>query len=47
MFILRDYQEELVSKTFDGWTNGIRKVLLQLNTGSDKTIIFAAVATTG
>ncbi|HIK06603.1 MAG TPA: DEAD/DEAH box helicase family protein [Trichormus sp. M33_DOE_039] len=44
MFSLRDYQQDLVSKTFATWSNGIRKVLLQLSTGGGKTIIFAAVA---
>ncbi|BBD62729.1 type III restriction enzyme res subunit (plasmid) [Nostoc sp. HK-01] len=44
MFSLRDYQQDLVSKTFAAWNGGIRKVLLQLSTGGGKTIIFAAVA---
>ncbi|UKP01105.1 DEAD/DEAH box helicase [Nostoc sp. UHCC 0870] len=44
MFSLRDYQQDLVSKTFATWSNGMRKVLLQLSTGGGKTIIFAAVA---
>ncbi|MDZ8106723.1 MAG: DEAD/DEAH box helicase [Nostoc sp. DedQUE12a] len=44
MFSLRDYQQDLVSKTFSAWSSGIRKVLLQLSTGGGKTIIFAAVA---
>ena len=44
MLILRDYQQDLVSKTFTAWSCGIRKVLLQLSTGGGKTIIFAAIA---
>ncbi|GAX38602.1 DEAD/DEAH box helicase family protein [Nodularia sp. NIES-3585] len=44
MFSLRDYQQDLVSKTFAAWSSGIRKVLLQLSTGGGKTIIFAFVA---
>ncbi|WP_414541714.1 DEAD/DEAH box helicase family protein [Nostoc sp. CCY0012] len=44
MFSLRDYQQDLVSKTSAAWSSGIRKVLLQLSTGGGKTIIFAAVA---
>ncbi|MBD2459372.1 DEAD/DEAH box helicase [Nostoc sp. FACHB-87] len=44
MFSLRDYQQDLVSKTFAAWNSGIRKVLLQLSTGGGKTIIFAAIA---
>ncbi|MDP5338096.1 MAG: DEAD/DEAH box helicase [Nodularia sp. (in: cyanobacteria)] len=44
MFSLRDYQKDLVSKTFAAWDSGIRKVLLQLSTGGGKTIIFAFVA---
>ncbi|MCG6134008.1 MAG: DEAD/DEAH box helicase family protein [Nostoc sp. LLA-1] len=44
MFSLRDYQQDLVSKTLAAWSSGIRKVLLQLSTGGGKTIIFAAVA---
>ncbi|WP_256874682.1 DEAD/DEAH box helicase [Nostoc sp. C057] len=43
MLILRDYQQDLVSKTFTAWSCGIRKVLLQLSTGGGKTIIFAAI----
>lgn len=44
MFNLRDYQQDLVSKTFATWSQGTQKVLLQLSTGGGKTIIFAAVA---
>jgi superfamily II DNA or RNA helicase len=44
MLVLRDYQEELVSKTLAAWSNGTRKVLLQLSTGGGKTVIFAAIA---
>lgn len=44
MFVLRDYQQDLISKTFTAWSSGIRKVLLQLSTGGGKTIIFAAIA---
>ncbi|BAY46612.1 putative helicase [Scytonema sp. HK-05] len=44
MFTLRDYQQDLISKTFAAWSSGMRKVLLQLSTGGGKTIIFAAVA---
>jgi superfamily II DNA or RNA helicase len=44
MFNLRDYQQDLVSKTFATWSKGTQKVLLQLSTGGGKTIIFAAVA---
>ncbi|GJD20957.1 Type III restriction enzyme, res subunit [Rivularia sp. IAM M-261] len=44
MLVLRDYQEDLVSKTLGAWTNGTRKVLLQLSTGGGKTVIFAAIA---
>lgn len=45
MFTLRDYQQELVSKALSAWSNGMRKILLQLSTGGGKTIIFAAIAT--
>jgi superfamily II DNA or RNA helicase len=44
MFTLRDYQQDLISKTFAAWSSGMRKVLLQLSTGGGKTIIFAVVA---
>ena len=44
MLNLRDYQQDLVSKTFTAWSSGIKKVLLQLSTGGGKTIIFAAIA---
>ncbi len=44
MFNLRDYQQDLVSKTFAAWSSGTRKVLLQLSTGGGKTIILAAIA---
>ncbi|MBD2255862.1 DEAD/DEAH box helicase [Nostoc parmelioides] len=44
MFNLRDYQQDLVSKTFAAWSSGIRKVLLQLSTGGGKTVIFAEIA---
>lgn len=44
MFNLRDYQQDLVSKTFAAWSSGTIKVLLQLSTGGGKTIILAAIA---
>ena len=44
MFSLRDYQQNLVSKTFAAWSGGMRKVLLQLSTGGGKTIIFSTMA---
>lgn len=44
MLVLRDYQEELVARTLGAWSNGTRKVLLQLSTGGGKTVIFAAIA---
>lgn len=44
MFTLRDYQQDLISKTFTAWSSGKRRLLLQLSTGGGKTIIFAAVA---
>ena len=44
MFSLRDYQQDLVSKTFAAWSGGKRKVLLQLSTGGGKTIIFSTMA---
>ncbi|MEC4819242.1 MAG: DEAD/DEAH box helicase [Scytonema sp. PMC 1069.18] len=45
MFTLRDYQQELMTKTLSAWSSGKRRVLLQLSTGGGKTIIFAAMAT--
>lgn len=39
----RDYQSELIDRTFTAWTHGA-KVLLQLATGGGKTVIFANIA---
>ncbi|GJD22997.1 hypothetical protein RIVM261_079530 [Rivularia sp. IAM M-261] len=44
ILVLCDYQEELVARTLGAWSNGTRKVLLQLSTGGGKTVIFAAIA---
>lgn len=43
-FQLRDYQQELVDKTFDCWQAGQQRVMMQLPTGAGKTVIFSAIA---
>ncbi len=43
-FKLRDYQQELVAKTFDLWEAGRRGVMAQLPTEAGKTVIFSAIA---
>ncbi len=43
-FKLRDYQQELVAKTFDCWEAGRRRVMAQLPTGAGKTVIFSEIA---
>lgn len=44
MITLRPYQEELISQTFDAWSAGQRRVMLQSATGSGKTTTFSAIA---
>ena len=41
---LRDYQDKLVTRVFDKWSSGKRRLVLQLPTGAGKTIIFSAIA---
>lgn len=44
--ILREYQTELISKIYQSWERGNRKVLAQLPTGGGKTIIISAIVQT-
>ena len=41
---LRDYQDKLVTRVFDNWSSGKRRLVLQPSTGAGKTIIFSAIA---
>jgi len=41
---LRDYQQALVQQVFALWHSGKRRVMLQLPTGSGKTVLFSAIA---
>ena len=43
-FQLRSYQIELIQKVYAHWSNGKKKILLQLPTGGGKTCIFGAIA---
>lgn len=40
----RDYQVELIKRTYQSWKSGNRRVLVQLPTGAGKTIVFSHVA---
>ena len=41
---LRDYQDELITRVFNSWGSGNRRLVLQLATRAGKTIIFSAIA---
>lgn len=41
---LRDYQQDLIAKTFNCWQAGQQRVMMQLPTGAGKTVIFSAIA---
>lgn len=43
-YILREYQDNLISQIADLWCQGIRRIMAQLATGGGKTVIFAALA---
>ena len=43
-FQLRPYQIESIQKVYAHWSNGKRRILLQLPTGGGKTCIFGAIA---
>jgi superfamily II DNA or RNA helicase len=40
---LRDYQQDLISRIYQSWESGNRKVLAQLPTGGGKTIVLSAI----
>jgi superfamily II DNA or RNA helicase len=42
----REYQNIAVSRTFEKWASGFRRLLLILPTGTGKTIVFARIAAT-
>ncbi|NER37808.1 MAG: DEAD/DEAH box helicase [Oscillatoria sp. SIO1A7] len=41
---LRDYQQDSILQIFEAWSQGIRRVMLQLPTGGGKTVLFAEIA---
>ncbi len=41
---LRDYQKELIIKTFNHLQSGQRRIMMQLPTGAGKTVVFSAIA---
>ena len=41
--ILRDYQQQAINDIYSAWNSGARNVLLRLDTGSGKTVIFTKI----
>jgi superfamily II DNA or RNA helicase len=43
MLVLRPYQQDLISRIYQSWESGNRKVMAQLATGGGKTIVLSAI----